>query len=293
MSSTPSPAPRHTARMAMVGGDMVEYGGGSFFDGIDGGGRFHLDVDDWSVMATSTPGARIYGVAVGMSDKMLVYGGWSSATQHLGTAFVYDPASDAWTPASSTNAPSPRSFTSAVWTGSEVIVWGGCDGGMPACGGVKGDGARYDPAADTWTPVSTTGAPGARAQHVAVWTGSEMIVWGGYAMPSEADPLGDGAIYDPATDAWRPMSAAGAPSPRVDPAAAWLVDKMIVWGGDGGQDDGYLYDPVADSWSAMATADAPEARTRFAFAATDDPPGLFVWGGSFTSASGSMWTPEP
>ena len=32
---------------------------------------------------------------------------------------------------------------------------------------------------DTWTPTSTTNAPTARNQHSAVWTGSEMIVWGG------------------------------------------------------------------------------------------------------------------
>src|SRR5438552_1863612 len=32
---------------------------------------------------------------------------------------------------------------------------------------------------DTWTATSTTGAPVARERHTAVWTGSEMIVWGG------------------------------------------------------------------------------------------------------------------
>src|SRR5207247_10772834 len=33
---------------------------------------------------------------------------------------------------------------------------------------------------DTWTPTSLTGAPDGRSFHTAVWTGSEMIVWGGY-----------------------------------------------------------------------------------------------------------------
>src|SRR5213083_676811 len=33
---------------------------------------------------------------------------------------------------------------------------------------------------DTWTATSTTDAPSARVGHAAVWTGSEMIVWGGY-----------------------------------------------------------------------------------------------------------------
>src|SRR5439155_12119781 len=32
---------------------------------------------------------------------------------------------------------------------------------------------------DTWTPTTLTNAPSARYQHTAVWTGSEMIVWGG------------------------------------------------------------------------------------------------------------------
>src|SRR5437899_6290546 len=33
---------------------------------------------------------------------------------------------------------------------------------------------------DTWTATSTTNAPAARDTHTAVWTGSEMIVWGGW-----------------------------------------------------------------------------------------------------------------
>ena len=32
----------------------------------------------------------------------------------------------------------------------------------------------------TWTATSTSNAPSSRAGHTAVWTGSEMIVWGGY-----------------------------------------------------------------------------------------------------------------
>ena len=34
---------------------------------------------------------------------------------------------------------------------------------------------------DTWTPTTLTNAPTARNVHTAVWTGSEMIVWGGWA----------------------------------------------------------------------------------------------------------------
>jgi hypothetical protein len=41
-------------------------------------------------------------------------------------------------------------------------------------------GGRYDPATDIWIDISTTSAPTARKFHVAVWTGSEMLVWGGH-----------------------------------------------------------------------------------------------------------------
>ena len=38
--------------------------------------------------------------------------------------------------------------------------------------------ARYSPATGTWTTISTTGAP-TRQTGAAVWTGAEMILWGG------------------------------------------------------------------------------------------------------------------
>ena len=41
------------------------------------------------------------------------------------------------------------------------------------------DGGRYNPSTDAWMVTTTTNAPGSRTSPSAVWTGSEMIVWGG------------------------------------------------------------------------------------------------------------------
>ena len=41
------------------------------------------------------------------------------------------------------------------------------------------DGVGPDARDDTWTAASTANAPDGRDLHTAVWTGSEMIVWGG------------------------------------------------------------------------------------------------------------------
>ena len=78
----------------------------------------------------------------------------------------YDPASDSWSPMSQVNQPSARNNQSAVWTGSEMIIWGGIPNG-DCCW--LGDGARYNPMTDTWQPVSLVNAPFPRAYHTAVW----------------------------------------------------------------------------------------------------------------------------
>ncbi|MBI3950985.1 MAG: hypothetical protein HY314_11085 [Acidobacteria bacterium] len=55
-------------------------------------------------------------------------------------------------------------------------------------------GGRYNPATDTWTATSSSGAPNARSFHTAVWTGSEMIVWGGSA---GTNAVNTGGLYCP------------------------------------------------------------------------------------------------
>lgn len=179
-----------------------------------------------------------------------------------------------WRPVSATGAPQARGLHSAVWTGSEMIVWGGRGDGDPA---VLGDGAAYDPVADTWRTIASTGAPSARHSHVAVWTGSKMIVWGGYGTSYE----GTGGIYDPASDSWAPMSGVGAPSGRVGFAATWTGDRLVVHGGLQNQSvfsDGASYDPVTDAWTALP-AGGPSQRFGHTAVALPDASTL-VWGGS-------------
>ena len=129
-----------------------------------------------------------------------------------------DPCTDdTWTPTSLINAPSAREQHTAVWTGSEMIVWG-----------ATGDstGGRYNPSTDSWTATSTTNAPGQRSYHTAVWTGSEMIVWGGTGPGSL---LNTGGRYNPSTDTWTATSTTGAPDGRELHTAVWSGSEMIVW----------------------------------------------------------------
>ena len=161
---------------------------------------------------------------------------------------------DSWTATSTTNAPTPRSSHTAVWTGSEMIVWGGYgDAGYVNTGG------RYDPSTDSWTPTSTTNAPDQRTDHTAVWTGNEMIVWDGYR-----EPIGfnTGGRYNPITDTWTATSTVNAPDARVAHTAVWTGSEMIVWGGNNAANTGGRYDPNTDSWTATSTINAPDRRFR-------------------------------
>jgi hypothetical protein len=55
-----------------------------------------------------------------------------------------------------------------------MIVWGGSSNGA-----YLGTGGQYDPT-DSWMATTTAGAPTSRTSHTAIWTGSKMIIWGGY-----------------------------------------------------------------------------------------------------------------
>ena len=91
---------------------------------------------------------------------------------------------------SQVGAPTARAGHTAVWTGTQMIVWGSssCDGGACAAGGI------YDPSTDSWRPVTTQGQPALRGDHGAVWTGSLMVIWGGVGAEL---PLMDMARYTP------------------------------------------------------------------------------------------------
>jgi hypothetical protein len=144
-----------------------------------------------------------------------------------------------------------RSSAVGVWTGSEFIVWGGS--GTPPTGTTTATtdsraGAAYDPSTDTWRRIA--GAPlDPRLAPAAVWTGQEMLVWGGLPVANAVDPSNEAAAYRPATDSWRRLPDA----PVAGYEATWTGTELIVLGADG---DIAAYDPRADTWRSLPAAPA-------------------------------------
>ena len=177
---------------------------------------------------------------------------------------------DTWTSTTLTNAPAVRVGHTAVWTGSEMIVWGGYNGVF------LNTGARYNPSTDSWTATSTASAPSIRYEHTAVWSGSEMIVWGGY----NGVWLNTGQRYNPSTDSWTGISTTNAPTGRNLHTAVWSGSEMIVWGGYNGTNvlnTGARYNPGTDSWAGTSTTNAPTARVYHTAIWTGSE--MIVWGG--------------
>jgi N-acetylneuraminic acid mutarotase len=274
---TPDGRAKHTA--VWTGSEMIVWGGvDNYATRFSSGGRYDPALDTWTPTSTlNAPIGRQDHAAVWTGTEMIIWGGWYSTNtiQISNTGGRYDPAANSWTPTSLINAPDHRREHSCVWTGTEMIVWGGNSDIPGNASNLVNTGGRYNPNTDTWVATSTTNAPSARNFHSAVWNGSEMIVWGGgYYAPGNT-----GARYNPSTDSWIPTSTIGTP-PRAGHSAIWTGKEMIVWSGYNGSihiNTGARYTPATDTWSPTSLSNAPDGRGAHATVWTGDE--MIVWGG--------------
>ena len=88
----------------------------------------------------------------------------------------------------------PRQGHVAVWTGSQLLVWGGMTGETSAPRPEHGE--SYDPLTNGWSPLPKSVLRG-RTSPSAVWTGTMMIIWGGGSVGDDPAAFTDGASYTP------------------------------------------------------------------------------------------------
>lgn len=257
-----------------------------------------IQADSWTRgMEEDFPDFRSSHTAVWTGTEMIIWGGFNEglATTNALRGNRYDPLTDTWRMISPVGAPTPRSLHTAIWTGSRMVIWGG--GSRFIGSQVVGTGGRYDPISDTWSDVSTVGAP-ARSGHTAVWTGTQMLIWGG---KNGTTNFAEGGRYDPATDTWSGMAASGL-TPRFYHSATWIGTRMLVWGGGSGNSgstplaDGALYDPSADAWTPM-TSTLNKLTPRRRHSAVWTGTRLIIYGGDggspFTTRNdGSLYDPS-
>lgn len=177
------------------------------------------------------------------------------------TGFRFDPVQNAWFEIGGSGPPFQRLGFVSVASDRGLLVWGGAERLTGDVGDVTelpllGDGARLDSESWTWLPMSTDGAPSPRSTPVAVWTGEELIIYGGFARAERSsgvdEPLNDGYRYNPTTDTWAPLGASGPVLPWPG-SAAWTGKQLLVWSQSEDQTGwvGGAYDPETMSWTDL------------------------------------------
>jgi hypothetical protein len=142
-----------------------------------------------------------------------------------------------------------------VWTGSEILAWGGCQGEAPEGCGLTERGYAFDLDRRSWLPLPPHDAP---SSSNAVWTGQEAIFF--QNEPPEGSGNSEklvGHAYDPAAETWRTLPEAPGES-LTGAIHLWTGREVIVWGGGAPESGesalGAAYDPATDSWRRIADA---------------------------------------
>lgn len=285
MATSGAPQPRVNASVVWTGSEMLVWGGEGSTGLLNSGGRYHAANNTWTPMSTAPLLPRAYHSAVWTGTDMIIWAGYNVHIGELyGDGARYNPSTNAWTAIAAAGAPNARSYHSAVWTGTEMIIWGGANEPI-----FDSSGGRYNPATNTWTPTSQVNAPSYRVFHAAVWTGTEMIVQGGSFNVTQ------GGRYNPANDTWTPTNPVNSANNGQGITAVWTGSEMIIWGGIDDDNvfryDGGRYDPALDVWHPTSTMNVPAARGLHAAVWTGSE--MIIWGGSGWGAfaPGSSYDP--
>lgn len=264
-STTGAPSARSGHSGVWTGQEWILWGGtlGRDLNGADihanTGGRYQPDADAWTTVSTvSPPTARTRHAAVWSGSEMIIWGGYGTVG-YLADGGRFSVANNQW----SAVAPSPlaaRDGQGGVWTGNRMLIWGGT-----TSKGRSEDGALYNPSDNTWTVLPVSGAPAARANATVLWTGDRLLVWGGdgaagYRADGAQLLFTGGAV--PASS-WQALNPVGAPAARTGHTAVWTGTQMLIWGGENGQGklaDGAAYDPLLNAWTSISTGLAPVGR---------------------------------
>ncbi len=193
--------------------------------------------------------------------QLLAWGGLPGLCngRHCGLS-IYDPADGEWRVITPAQEPGIRDEMVSVWAGDRWILFGGkaYANNLELTPGIliytptaiqETDGITIEVPAH-FREVNASGEPTPRQAPSMFWTGHEALVWGGSV---DLESLRDGGLFDPETEAWRPMSANGAPTGGGrDVAGVWTGERFLVWGtGDGDLPTGGQYDPETDTWSPI------------------------------------------
>jgi hypothetical protein len=128
--------------------------------------------------AVGSPSARYHHFMVWdtVGQRVIMFGGDDHTLNYKNDLWWYYPLTNTWVPQIITgNWPSVREWSSMVWDGMRVFMFGG-DGGYY---GYKNDLWWYEIGINTWRPQILASLPPARSGHSMVFDGTRIIMFGG------------------------------------------------------------------------------------------------------------------
>jgi hypothetical protein len=282
LPSTDAPSAREEPWVIPTEDGMIVFGGYNLQTPnadpfLDDGAIYRVCDDSWTPMSTAgvphaitdTVAQRPIGIWTG--SDLLVWGGFQAAAggyeegEPVSFATRYSATADGWSDMSRDGEPTARDYAVRLWTGNQLLVWGGIAPSGDQSWVNHDDGALYDPQTNAWTSMSKSNAPvGRYATDRTVWTGKQLIVWGGFSYETGdsfqpvVTPHDDGGVYDLASDTWTPMATTGAPHGGYF-SIVWSGAELIVISKLDGYSmpgevlfEGARFDPKANAWSAMS-----------------------------------------
>ena len=167
------PAGAWTGKELVVAGGSVQRSGGTV-KVFRNGAAFNPAAGTWRRLPLM-PRPRYGAAAVWDGREVLFLGGHRApGTAPAARGMAYNPATNTWRRLPAMRFGRDR-FT-AVWTGRHVLVWGGVTGRTGTM--LPPHGEAFNPATSTWTRIPPSPLHG-RENPISVWTGHQMIVWGG------------------------------------------------------------------------------------------------------------------
>lgn len=169
-------------RLVIFGGGAADQIEGEFawFDHPEDAAAYDPATDTWATI--EAPGGPGPIVGAHWTGERIVY--WTghvtpdAPDSWLETGGVWDTSTGEVVPMATPPFDGRRDQAPTVWAAQpgRLVTWGGAiwEGGNHHWH----TGASYDPEDDTWAQLADSPL-GARAGHVTVWTGEELIVWGG------------------------------------------------------------------------------------------------------------------
>jgi N-acetylneuraminic acid mutarotase len=230
--------------------------GYSYFGKINGtkDSTISIPPNSWHTISTSNLTAVNNPQSVWIGSQAFVFSGETFTIGYsyfANKSFLYNPVSDTW----QETAPFPltaRYNVQIVWTGTEVIVWGGRD----LTSNIFNDGAKYNPATNSWAIMTSANLPGKRFNAAAAWSGTEMLIWGGYNALAGTANLDSVFKYNPVTDAWikiyaptnRPGLATSGNTPLTHSVGGemFVYTNLFPWHAK--------FNPVTNTWTNLQSS---------------------------------------